>query len=74
MIITFSAHALTQLRVRRSITQKMVTDTLKHSRRSFTSYRGRQLYQKQYEDKILEVVAVVEDNTVVIITQYFLEQ
>lgn len=74
MEIEFSQHALDQLKVRNNITKDMVIDTLKRSDKILESYRGRELYQKLYNQEILEVVIVKEDNKLIVVTQYFLEQ
>ena len=74
MEIEFSNHALDQLRIRSRITKSMVLDCLKNSDEVLQSYRGRELYRKQHGKEFLEVVARKEDNKLIIITQYFLEQ
>jgi uncharacterized protein DUF4258 len=74
MEIEFSKHALDQLKIRSSITKAMVLETLKEPNNSSTSYRGREVYRKKYDQEILEVIAIKEDNKLIVITQYFLEQ
>lgn len=58
--------------LRRGITRAKVLDTIKNSDELKVSFRGRQLYQKKFRDRILEVVVVEEDTTLVIITAYYL--
>jgi hypothetical protein len=74
MEIEFSKHASDQLKIRSTITQAMVLDALKSSEEIVKTYRDREIYRKRYGNQLLEVVAVKEDNKIVIITQYFLEQ
>jgi hypothetical protein len=74
MEIKFSQHALDQLEIRSRITKSMVLEVLKNPDNVSRSYRGRELYSKQYDQELLEVVAVKEDNKLIVITQYFLEQ
>lgn len=52
----------------------MVLEVLKNPDNVSSSFRGRGLYSKQYDQELLEVVAVKEDNKLIVITQYFLEQ
>ena len=73
MDIEFSQHSLDQLKERSSITKSMVLETLSRPDKTAQSYRGRELHQKQYGKLLLEVVAVKEDNKIIVITQYFLE-
>jgi len=74
MEIKFSQHALDQLKIRSRITKSMVLEVLKNPDNVSSSFRGRGLYSKQYDQELLEVVAVKEDNKLIVITQYFLEQ
>ena len=74
MEIKFSQHALDQLKISSRITKSMVLEVLKNSDNVSYSYRGRELYSKQYGQELLEVVAVKEYNKLIVITQYFLEQ
>ncbi|MBW3569301.1 DUF4258 domain-containing protein [Candidatus Parcubacteria bacterium] len=73
MNIQFSDHASQQLKIRKKITRRMVKESVENPDKILASYRGRQVFQKRYEKEVLEVVAVVEDNRTVIITQYILE-
>jgi hypothetical protein len=72
--IEFSQHSLDQLKIRSSITKSMVLETLHSSDEVSQSYRGRELFRKQYGKEFLEIVAIKEDNKLIVITQYFLEQ
>lgn len=74
MEIIFSKHSLEQLKVRSNITRAMVIETVQNADKTVPSYRDRQVYQQRYGTEVLEVVAVKEDNKLVVITQYFLEQ
>ena len=72
--IDFSTHAVDQLKIRLNITRPMVRQTLIRPNKILGTFRERQLFRKRYGDKILEVVAVKEDNTIIVVTQYFLGQ
>lgn len=74
MKVEFSQHALDQPEVRRRITKPMIMEVLKNPDDVQHSYKDRELYRKQYDNEILEVVAVKEDNKLIVITEYFLEQ
>jgi hypothetical protein len=74
MEIEFSGHSLDQLKARSRITKQMVLDVLHSPDEVTQSYRGRELFRKQYGKEFLEIVAVKEDNKLIVITQYFLEQ
>jgi hypothetical protein len=50
----------------------MVTETVSAPDAILDSHKGRKLYRKHYEADTLEVVAVQEDNKIVVITQYIL--
>lgn len=73
MKIIFSDHAKSQ-RIERKISKKFVLETVKNPQTRLKSFRNRTLLQKRFSDKILEVVTVIEDNNLVIITQYWLEE
>ena len=74
MEIEFSVHALEQLEIRSRITKHMVLETLRKSDGVSQSFREREIYRKKFGAEYLEVVAKKEDNKIVVITQYFLEQ
>lgn len=74
MEIEFSKHAMDQRKVRTGITKSIILETIKHPKNVSTSYRGRGLYSKQYGQQLLEVVAVKEDNKLIVITAYLLEK
>ncbi len=74
MDIEFSEHATDQLKIRSRISKKMVTETINEPDQVIVSYKNRQLYQKTYGKEILEVVAIKEDNKLIVITQYILEK
>lgn len=71
MPIIFSVHAKLQLS-RRKIPRSRVLDTINSPDDLKVSFRGRQLYQKKFRDRILEVVVIDENRSLVIITAYYL--
>ncbi len=73
MKIIFSDHAKKQL-VERKIPKKIVLETIKNPQNKLKSFKNRELLQKRFGGKILEVVIVKEDSVVTIITQYYLEK
>ena len=73
MEVSFSKHALEQLEIRSIITKVMVLDTLTNSDEVLESYRGRKVYRKKIGEEYLEVVTVIEDNKLIVVTQYILE-
>lgn len=70
--IVFSDHSNTQ-RIERKIPKKYIFDTVKNPWKKIKSFRNRELLQRQFGGKILEVVIVKEEN-LIIITQYWLEK
>ena len=74
MEVEFSRHSLTQLLIRSRITKSMILNALQDPDKVLQSYRNRQLYRKQYGEEWLEIVITKEDNKLIVITQYFLEQ
>ncbi len=74
MEVEFSKHALEQLLIRSRISKQMVLDTLQKSDKIDKSYREREVYIKKFGDEYLEVVIKKEDNKIIVITQYLLEQ
>ena len=73
MEIQFSKHSLDQLRIRFQISKHMILMTLENPESVTDTYRGRELYRRRFRGRLLEVVVIKEDNKVVVITQYFLE-
>lgn len=71
MKIKFSDHALEQMK-RREISQELVLRVVKRPKKIDPSFRGRMLLQGKFNDKILEVVIKDENDTVIIITAYYL--
>ena len=69
----FSDHAKEQL-VERKIPKKIVLETVKNPQKKINSYKNRELRQRKFGSKILEVVIIEEDNSIIIITQYWLEK
>lgn len=74
MEIQFSNHAEAQLEIRSSITKVMVIDAIHHPDNILTSFRNRKLYQKEHHDAMLEIVAIQEDNKLIVITEYLLDK
>ena len=72
--IEFSQHSLDQLKIRTRITKQMVLEVLKQPDDTAKSFKGRGLFQKHYGKEVLEVVAIREDNKLIVITEYFLGQ
>lgn len=73
MKIIFSDHANKQ-RVERKIPKKYILETVKNPQNKLKSYRNRQLLQRSFNGKILEVVIVIEEDIAIVVTQYWLER
>lgn len=71
MKIIFSDHAKKQ-RIERKIPLKDVLETIKKPQNKLKSFRNRQLLQRKFGDKILEVVTSQEKDITTIVTQYYL--
>jgi len=52
----------------------MVLATINSPDQATASHRQRNLYRKYFGDEILEVVTVTDNDTIVVITQYFLDE
>lgn len=74
MKIEFSDHALVQLVNRPRIKHEMVLETISIPDVVTISHRQRNLYRKRFGGETLEVVAVNEGDTIIVITQYFLDE
>ena len=74
MKIEFSDHATSQLVNRPRIKRNMVIEAIQLSDGATVSYRNRTLYRKNFKGETLEVVTVKEDDTIIVITQYFLDE
>lgn len=74
MKIEFSRHATDQLKIRQRITKKMILEAINYPDNIVSSFRDRQLYQKNYGKEILEVVTIEENGIILVITQYFWRQ
>jgi len=72
--IKFSDHALAQFGNRPRIKREMVLQTIKSPAAATVSYKQRNLYRKRFGKETLEVVTVSEDDTIIVITQYFLDE
>lgn len=73
MKIVFSGHALKQLKERK-ISKKIVLEAVNNPAKIIKSYRDRQLRQKSFGGKILEVITFTEEDVTTVITEYFLEE
>lgn len=73
MKIIFSDHAKKQL-IERKILRKLVLETVKNPQKEIESYKNRELRQRKFSGKILEVVIITEEDIVIVITQYWLER
>ena len=73
MKIVFSEHAQERNSVRK-IPQKYIIETVKSPEQIIPSFKARQLRRKTFDDKILEVVVVTEEQALIIITQYWLDE
>lgn len=73
MKINFSDHANSQ-RIVRKIPKQYVLNTIKSPQKKLKSFKDRQLLQRQYSGKILEVVVIKEEDVLTVITQYWLEE
>ena len=72
MRIVFSEHSIAQNKIRRIPISK-IKAVIQTPDRVKPSFRNRNLYQKAFGSKILEVVAIIEGREIVVITQYYLE-
>lgn len=70
--IVFSDHANSQ-RIERKIPKQYILSTLKFPQKKLASFKHRQLLQKELGGRILEVVAIIEDDILTVITQYWVE-
>ena len=70
--IEFSDHAKDQNSIRK-IPNSRIVETVKLPDRTIPSFRRRELRQKTYGNKTLEVVTVKEGNVIIVVTQYYLK-
>lgn len=73
MEVQFSEHSKQRL-ISRKICLEDLRGTISEPDRILDSYKDRKLFQKKIHDKILEVVTVEEDNKIIVITAYLLEE
>ncbi|MBI4157583.1 DUF4258 domain-containing protein, partial [Candidatus Woesebacteria bacterium] len=71
MKIEFSKHARERIKTRR-ISKNRVVKTIQNSAKILQSFRFRKLFQKNYGDKMLEVVTKIENRKIIVITAYYL--
>lgn len=70
-MIEFSDHAIKR-NFKRKIPKKWILNAVKNPDEIINSFKGRKLRRKKFGDKILEVVTVTEEKTIIILTQYYL--
>ena len=73
MKIVFSDHAKKQ-RVERKIPKKYILETIQNPQNKLKSFKSRELRQREFSGKILEVVIITEEGITTVITQYWLER
>ena len=71
--ILLSDHAKKQ-RIERKIPLKDILQTVKNPETKLKSFKNRRLLQREFDDKILEVVTVKEEDLTIIVTEYYLEE
>ena len=71
MKIKFSDHAVKRLEFRK-ISKRRVLTTLDKPDKVLFSFKGRGVFRRKFEHKILEVVARREDDIMVVVTAYYL--
>jgi len=72
MKIKFSEHAEITLK-KRKIPKSRVLQVIQKPHAENISFRGRKLSRRVFNNKVLEVVTVTEENVIIVITQYYLE-
>lgn len=72
MKIKLSDHAKKQ-RIERKIPLEQILKAVKNPKNKAESFKNRQLLQRRFGGKILEVVTVKEEDATIIVTQYYLE-
>ena len=73
MPITFSEHAIKQIK-KRGLSEEAIVTVAKEPEEIVPSFRGRKLRRKRIGDNILEVVTKTEGSRITIITAYILEE
>jgi hypothetical protein len=71
--IHLSEHAVEQIN-RRNIAKDDVLNIIENPTDTTSSFRGRELLRGKIGGKLLEVVIKREDDTIVVITAYYLEE
>ncbi len=71
--IVISEHANKQRLIRDIPRYRILLAVLKPDKIK-ESFRKGKLYQKRFRNKILEVVTVIEDQSTIVITQYYLDK
>ena len=70
-MIEFSNHAKEQYK-KRKIPKRQIVRTVENPEKLFKSFRRRTVRQRRFGEKILEVVTIIENEKIVVITQYYL--
>lgn len=73
MKIKLSDHAKKQ-RIERQIPLVQILKTVKRPKNKAESFKNRRLLQRNFGGKILEVVTVKDEDTTIVITEYYLEK
>ncbi len=73
MSIIFSEHAKQQLK-RRRISRKRAIKTIRKPENRIETFKSRNLQQRRFGDKILEVVTKTEGSGITVVTGYYLKK
>ena len=73
VVLKLSDHAKKQ-RIERKIPLEQIIKTVKNPKIKAKSFKNRELRQREFGDKILEVVVIQEEETLVVVTQYYMEE
>lgn len=73
MKIKLSDHAKKQ-KIERKIPLEQIIKTVKNPKNKAKSFKDRELLQKMFGGKILEVVSVKVEDITIVITEYYLEE
>ena len=72
-MIIYTKHAESRIQ-QRKLNKSEIEDTILNPAKTILSFRERQLAQKLFAGKILEVVFKKEDNNFIILTAYWLKE
>ena len=71
-VLKLSDHAKKQ-RIERKIPLEQILKTVKNPNNRAKSFKNRRLLQRDFGGKILEVVTTNEEDSTIVITEYYLE-